>query len=361
MENSPSITKKEKKISNDPNNIEIIKPIIGENYSEPQPLLYFNDFNEDNNYIIKFNIFKSINNIIYLIYSNKQNSIIIFNLINNQQLNEIKKAHQDFITNFRNYIDEGNHKELLMSISEKSNNIKIWNIQNLELIHNFENINEIGSLYSACFLHNINNNQIYIVTSNNTNKCPNYIQIFNLKGEKLKDINDSDDNTFFIDTYYDNSLNKTFIITGNYCYVKSYDYDNNKLYFEYKDKSNCFSDHNNLIINKKDDIIRLIESSTAGYIRIWNFHNKNLLRKIKSDGGISSICLWNDRYIFVGCLSRRIRLLEIETQSFLKNINCLSAPYSNIIAIKKINHPKYGECLIYQEKNQIKYLLNKEC
>ena len=309
--------------------------------------------------IISFNVFKSIISIIYLVYSNNNNSIISFDLINNQQLNEIKQAHQEPITSFRYCIDEINHKELIMSVSEKNNNIKIWNLKNLELIYNFENINEIGCLYSACFFKN-NNNQIYIVTSNNTNKCPFYIQIFNVNGGKIKDINDSDDNTFFIDIYYYSSLSKNYIITGNYSYVKSYDYDNNQLYFEYKDKVNCYSNHTSLIINKKDNTIRLIESSMAGYIRIWNFHTKKLLRKIKNCDGINSICLWNDGYIFIGCLHKNIRLLEIETESFIKDINSHYG-YENVIDIKKITHPIYGECLVYQGSNQINYLLNKYC
>ena len=347
---SKNITiKKENKESNNLKNMELIQDIINDSYIQPKVKGY--------NYINTFCVFKSINNIIYLIYSDKNNSIITFNLINNKKLNEIKRPHQKPISSFRNYIDEINKKELLMSISQRDNNIQIWNIRNLELIYNFKKINEIGSLYSACFLKN-NNNQIYIATSNYTDKCPNNIQIFNLNGEKIKDINNSDENTFFIDVYYDISSLKTFIITGNIGYVKSYDYDINKIYFEYKDKYNSYSNHINLIINKKDNIIRLIESCTYGYIRIWNFHTNILLRKIISKTQIKSICLWNDEYLFVGYTKGKIRLLEIESESFIKDINYNDDDDAYTIYINKINHPKYGECLIYQAKNLIQYLLN---
>ena len=346
------IVKKEYKDVNNPKNIEIIKDIINDSYIQPKVKRQYN-------YINTFNVFKSINNIIYLFYSNKNYSIISFNLINNRQLNEIKRAHNKPISSFRNYIDDINHKELLMSISESDNNIKIWNVKNLEFLYNFEKINEIGSLYSACFLKN-KNNQIYIVTSNYTEKCPNYIQIFKLNGEKIKNINDSDDATFFIDVYYDISSLKNFIITGNNGYVKSFDYNKNKIYFEYKDKSNCYSNHTNLIINKKGNITRLIESSTSGYIRIWNFHTNILLRKIISNSPLNSFCLWNDEYIFIGCLKTKIRLLEIESETFIKDINSNNDYDTDIIDIKKISHPKYGECLIYESSNQIKYLLNKD-
>ena len=123
-------------VNSSPKNKELI---INDAYEKPKI--------KGHSYINAFNVFKSINNILYLIYSNKDISIISFNLINDKKLNEIKRPHKKPISSFRNYIDEINHKELLMSISESDNNIKIWNIRNLELIYNFKKINEIGSLY----------------------------------------------------------------------------------------------------------------------------------------------------------------------------------------------------------------------
>ena len=79
------IVKKKNKDSNNPKNIEIIKDIINDSYVKPITRRKYD-------YINTFNVFKSINNTIYLIYSNNNYSIISFNLINNQQLNENKKS-----------------------------------------------------------------------------------------------------------------------------------------------------------------------------------------------------------------------------------------------------------------------------
>ena len=56
----------------------------------------------NDSYIVKdlyldnsFSVFKSINNIYYIIYSNKNKDIIIYNIINRQKVNEIKKAHKN--------------------------------------------------------------------------------------------------------------------------------------------------------------------------------------------------------------------------------------------------------------------------
>ena len=82
-----------------------------------------------------FCVFKSINNIFYLIFSTekKLGSIIFYNLIDNKIMNEIKNAYEMHITNFRHYLDNINKRDLLMSLSEFED-IKIWNINNLELI-----------------------------------------------------------------------------------------------------------------------------------------------------------------------------------------------------------------------------------
>ena len=103
-----------------------------------------------------FTVFKSIDEIFYLIYSNLRKSILSYNLIDNKKIIEIKNAHNNYITNFRPYLDEICKRDLMMSISGEDNNIKLWNIQRWECLVNIENINLDGDLDSACFLRNDN-------------------------------------------------------------------------------------------------------------------------------------------------------------------------------------------------------------
>ena len=64
---------------------------------------------------------------------------------------------------------------------------------------------------------------------------------------------------YFIDIYYDNDLFKNYIITGNKGYIKSYDYNKNKLYHKYQENSNNDGlGHMSFIINKKIKLIELI-------------------------------------------------------------------------------------------------------
>ena len=155
--------------------------------------------------------------------------------------------HKEYITNFRYYLDEINKRDLTISISYFDLNVRLWNVttNNFELILNIKNIYN-DFVNSACFLNN--NNQNYIATCNDEES----IKVFDFKGYKIKEINDSIDKAYYIDNYYDDNLFKNYIITGNEGYVKSYDYNENKLYHKYSENINNNDLGNiSIIINKK--------------------------------------------------------------------------------------------------------------
>jgi hypothetical protein len=240
-----------------------------------------------------------------------------------------------------------------MSISYNDNNIKIWNAYNWECILNLQNINQKGILFSGGFLNN--NNQNYIITSNlNWVDNPEQIKIFNFNGNKIKEINNSNENTFFIDSFYDSKTSKNYIISSHENYVKSYNYNDNKLYKKYYENKNDFHNHLTAFIISNKEIIKLIESCNDGNIRIWNFHSGLLLKKIKADISLNDICLWNYNSIFVGnnhfsekinYKEKAIKLIDLKSG---KIIISLTGHQETILEIKKIIHPILGICLITQ-------------
>ena len=314
------------------NEIKLIKDLIKDSY------VYYSFL--DNT----FCVFESIDKILYLIYGNKYRSIISFNIIDSKKINEIKNAHESYITNFRHYLDINNKRDLIITISADDNNIKLWNIVNLELLVDIQNINKDGLLYSSCFLNN--NSQIYIISSNYdySGNCEP-IKVFDFNGNYIKEINSSEDKTYFIDTYHDEKLDINYIITGNKNDVKVYDFDKDDLYKKYDDNDN--KGHYSVVIYNKDDIIKLIESSDDKNIRIWNFHTGQMINKINVSNKycLNGICLWDHEYIFVGCYDKKIKLLNINKGILIKNI---SGHNSRVLTIKKIAHPIYGNCLISQ-------------
>jgi WD40 repeat protein len=254
--------------------------------------------------------------------------------MNCKKIKEIKNYHNEYITFFNHYLDKEKKRDLIMSISEEDNNIRIWNINNWECILNINKINRDGILRSGCFL--IYNYEICILSCSSEYEP---IKVFNLNGKQIKEINNSDEPTYFIDTYFDNLLSKKFIITGNDGYVKSYIINENKVYYKYNDNESMFTSyaHYNIIVKKFGNIIKLIESCDDGNIRIWKFHAGILLKKIKvSNEGLRGICLYNDNYLFIGCKDKSIKLLNLDNELI---IYTRKSHQNEVISLKKIFHP----------------------
>ena len=361
LTNFKNIKQEIKKLKKEQKNIKIIQ-----NNENPKEIQFSNDIATDSfagfSYDDSFTVFRSINNILKLVYATKNKSIFCYDLdrkiLSNKQFN----AHNNYITNFKHYLDSINRRDIIMSISKKDNNLKLWNANTWENFCNITNVNRNDFLYSSCFMKDNSND--YIITSNGCNRqfymnIHNFepLKIYNFRGEKIKDINNSDDCTFFVDTYYDDKLSKNFIITGNYNYIKSYDYDKNELYRKYYENNNGI--HPSVIIKKSEEKIKLIESCEDGIIRMWGFHSGDLIRKIKTDNdNLYGVCLWNDNYAFVGCKDQTIKLIELKNGLLIKTIK---GHKGRIISFKKIIEPNIGEYLFSQGLDQkIKLWINKE-
>ena len=304
-----------------------------------------------------FDVFISVDNYIFLVYSAKSRSIIFYDLLNFYIILEIKNCHNAFITNIRHFFDKKDKRDLIISISDRDNNLKLWNINNCELILEIPHVNNNGFLCSACLLNE--NDNIYITSSNcNMLGESEKIKIFDLKGNIKDQINDSNEKTYFIDSFCDKVKDKIYLLTGNFNYIKSYDYKDNCLYQKYFDIESGI--HISIKILEANNILSLIESCSFGFIRIWNFHTGELLNKIKVDNDwIFGICLWNEDYAFIACKFKVIKLVNLTKGIIESN---LEGHNSGIFTIKKINHPKFGDCLLSQgyENDQIKLWIRKD-
>ena len=219
-------------------------------------------------------IFKSINDYLYLIYTNKF-SIIRFDLINEKKINEIKNAHIDeHVKSLRHLLDKNNKRDLILSVSS-TNVVKVWDIKNFECLLNLEKVNNDSFINSACFLNY--KNEIYILSSNSQIYIAEQIKVYNLKGNIIQKINDSNDNIYFIDIYYDNELSNIYILISSKKYCKSFNFKQNRLYHKYSTIDNQTSFGLNII---KDKETKLLSSDSFGNINIWNFHSGLILKKI---------------------------------------------------------------------------------
>ena len=227
------------------------------------------------------------------------------------------------------------------------NNIKLWLFSKWECLHNYQNINQYEFIFSACFLDN--NKQIFILTSNycNENK-PEKVKVYDLNGTKIKEINNSNEETVFIDSFFDKKTSKYFIITGNRGYIKSYDFNNNKVYYKYDDKGREDCHHHNIVIEQKKDITKMFESELDKYIRIWNFHSGKLLKKILIFNKPQALCLLNEKYLLVGNLEN-IKIYDLEEDKLFNDIHS----NKEVVNIKLFYHPKLGECIVSQNYDDV--------
>ena len=319
------------------------------NYYNPKNLQYLHDLPLKSfsapEYSLNntFTVFKDMNKILCLVCSKEDKSLISYDLFNNKIIKEIRNAHNKYITNIRHFLDSINKRDLILSLSSDDNYLKVWNHSTFEKLLDIKAYRK-GILYSACFLSY--NNNIFIISGNVSYFEFEPIKIFSFDlQDKNKKIKNSNDKTFFISTYNENG--KTYILTGNALDAKSYDFDLNELYQKYSDQNkNKQNDNVSIVIINNEGIIKLIDSSSDGNIRIWNFHSGDFLKKIfVSKQKLFEICIYNNDYLLVGCEDNKIKIIELKKSEIIHE---LIGHKDDVITIKSIIHPAYGNCFFSQ-------------
>ncbi len=296
----------------------------------------------DNN----FAVFETLNKDIMLVYSANNCSMCFYDIDKDKLLKIIPQAHKNQITNFRYGRDKNNSRDLVLSISDKNKNIKVWEVSTFTCILNIENVYFDGFLFSSCFLIDENARKNYIITINFSTEP---IKIFNLRGNIVKSIDNREYYTYIVDCYHNSFQKKYYVITGNENFIVSYNFDDGKVYNKYCDYSSESCIHMFFEITVKDKDTFLIETDLLGYVRVWNFDSGSMIKKylVGKNLKLRGICLWNENYIFVGSNDKKILLIDLNNGNILDNLKCNEVACT----IKKINSYKFGECLLFMGKS----------
>ena len=291
-----------------------------------------------------FDAFETKSGELLMVFSTKFKSIEIFDIIKQKFKKTILNAHNSMILSLKYYRPKFLEKELILSSSNNPDfNVKIWDMQNWSCIFNINKIYDKGNMLAVCILFDEYQKESYIFTSNDSG-C---IKIYNMNEKFIKNITKTENNeTYFLDTYYDDKELKYFLIAGEMKCVKSYELNTHQLFRTYLD-TNSFAEHTSAFIYKKEGNAELVECEFYGYVRIWNFHSGNLIKKIEVCKRIPlvSMCLWNNNYLLTSCVDHTIKLIDFKNQYYLKDLRGHS---NEVCTIKKIVHPTLGECLISQ-------------
>ena len=301
-----------------------------------------------------FTAFLSLNNELLLVYPTKNKSIECFDLIKNKFHKTILNAHNGLILTIRHYCPKNINKDIILT-GANDFCVKVWDVETWSCICNINKIYPKGNMYSVCVLFDEFQKESFIFTSSDSD----YIKIWDFHGKFIKNINKTNNNeNYFIDTYYDNKEYKYYLISGEMKCVKSYELNTHQLYRTYSD-GNSYSEHVSAFIYKQGGIVKLVESEFYGSIRIWNFHNGYLIKKIDICRRIPlvSMCLWNENYLLVSSTDNTIKLVDFKNYELIKSF---SGHNNEVGTIKKIIHPTFGECLLSQglANEQIKLWVN---
>ena len=242
-----------------------------------------------------------------------------------------------------------NHKPNMNDEKENSikNNLDEENVNNVNenLIINEEENSEDKIIENDINTNSKENNNVNDNSNHsiNENENSNDEEINNITHNKKPPI----DHIYYIDSYFDKNTRTTYIISCCSECVKSFNYNLNTLYHIYQENVKEKFIHGNVIIDdsaQNNNLVKLIETCNDGYVRIWDFHLGDLLNKIKiCDEGIKSICLWDENNIFVGCDDTTIKMVNINNNEIT---HILYGHKQRVCCLKKIEHEKYGKCLI---------------
>lgn len=281
----------------------------------------------------------SFTNETFVIWGTTMFSIEIFDLEQKKIVKTIKNAHIDIIYSCRHYPDKKNKVDYIIT-SSYDKNVKIWDIKDCSCKLTLNNVYLSHFIYSVSILFEENKNINYIITS-----CPNdFMNIYDFSGKLLQKFGQMDENTYFIDTYYDNNQKKYYILNGNSTNVKSYNFKDGEIYQIYKGIPQSW--HMSAIIYEKNGEQILIESDGNGYIRLWEFHTAKLIKSIYNNFvNLRGICLWNEQYLFAGASDHQIKLFDL---IYGKYIFFYKAHIGTVCSLDKIRSKVFGECLLSQ-------------
>ena len=287
-----------------------------------------------------FCAFKSYSNESFIVWGTTIYSIEFFDLEKNKIINTIKNAHINTIYSCRHYQDKKNKLDYLIT-SSYDRNVKVWNVKDFTSKVIIYNAHTSNYIYSACILFEENENKNYIITS-----CPSdFMKIWDFSAKLVDKIGHMDENTYFVDIYYDGKNKKYYILNGNYADVKSYDFKSGEVYRRYKGTPQSW--HMSALVYESNEQQILIESDGNGYIRMWDFHKANLIKSFFTNYlvNLRGICLWNEKYLFAGASDHQIKLFDLINGKYVK---FYKEHISSVCTLDKIKSSKFGECLVSQ-------------
>jgi len=334
------------------NNKEYFEKINYEFKKNPN-IKYISNLSNSKNGSLIFDVFISFkDNNEYIVTKNK-NEIDIYLLLDYKKITSLKGHNADIVI-VKYYINNKDYKEYLIS-TDYMKIVIVWDIKN-----NYNILQRIQTQYKEliynCLLvfpHNKEDN--YISLCANEMECDylSVLKIFSLSKNVI--IKESKNplmiKNFCILSWHNKNNDEYYIIKMDYGRVQITNLLENEIYSTFVTQNEGI--HYDGLIYNKNDKDYLCVSSFNGYLDIWDLYDKILFKSIYIQNcKLNKIIKWNDKYIIITDYENNsFKIIDIENNKAISSINYLNT--ENILCIKKIYHPIFGESLVYSGNDSI--------
>jgi hypothetical protein len=272
--------------------------------------------------------------------------IKVINLKDNKEEKKLE-GHKDRILTIRHFQDPTNKKNYIISADRKYNVI-VWDLDDYSKKFETE-IKYEGFIYS-CYLI-FEGKAIWAVTSSIGSN--GVTKVFNVETKECKDINDSKNlNVYYLDHWYNekaaNDDEKHVIIQCAKNKVLFSNYPKNTSYHSIStDDKNPYILTGRVFKNKDKDMF--VFAASYGLIQFIDLETKSMVVSYDLNSENVHLCgfvRWNDTYLLLNdCAQRRIIIFDMLDNYKIKS-KVVSPDMHFEKFIEKVNHPKYGECLL---------------
>ena len=292
---------------------------------------------------------------IYIVYGVVSLDLECYDVINENKFILIKQLHKKAFNSCRYFFDEKNKRDLIIT-SSLDNHVKIVNFkkEKSEIIDDFNFETRKNIIIDNSFL--LDDKIIMIPFSfYYLNQKNGTIQFYNINNNnqyigKIPDIGF----ILGLNKFYYKKNNQYYILISNIGGIFVYDVKDGKSLLYHKfipqeedEKKEKIEFCESKVYEKDDKLILIGPCLPFNYLYFWDFFDKNLIKKMEINYGISDICLWNNDYIYASLVKGEAQfiLINLNNYSIEKNFHVEDKDQSGC-GIKIFRHKSKGDYLI---------------
>ena len=168
--------------------------------------------------------------------------------------------------------------------------------------------------YSSSILFDNNSFYIFCVGGND------YIKVYNSTGDFYKNLGNNDETRSYIEA--DEINGNKYIIAGGNKGLNIFNYPSFSNYYCFREDNDTHY-HNYAKIVKIKQTYNLIDAGNYNLIRLWDFKNKNLIKRITSNSSevLRGFMLINDLYLIIGSCDNEIKVFDINNGKLVTKFN----------------------------------------